>query len=126
MCTSTGSQESNEQATVPGFGTVQFHKDAIANIFGFGDLVDKYRITYDSEKEDAFFVHMKHKTVKITQTPEGLCQFRVLSAFKDELEVKEAEMTETNNMVQTVDYNKIVFPKDKWSKQRQHESCIIL
>ena len=40
MHTNTGSQESNQQATVPGFGAVRFHKDAIANIFGFGDLID--------------------------------------------------------------------------------------
>ena len=55
----------------------QFHEDAIANIFGFGDLVSKYRITDDSEKEDAFLVHMEHKTVRFARTPEGLYQFKV-------------------------------------------------
>ena len=75
MHTNAGSKESNQQATVPGFGNVWFQEDAIANIFGFGDLVNKYRITYDSEKEDAFLVHMEHKTVKFTRTPEGLYQF---------------------------------------------------
>ena len=75
MHTNAGSKESNQQATVPGFGNVWFHEDAIANSFGSGDLVNKYRITYDSEKEDAFLVHMEHKTVKFTRTPEGLYQF---------------------------------------------------
>ena len=54
---------------------------------------------------------MKHKTVKFTDTPEGLYQFKVPRAYKDELKVKEAEMTETNNMAQTVDDNKIVYSK---------------
>ena len=39
MHTIARSQEINQQATVPGFGTVWIDKDAIANIFGYGDLV---------------------------------------------------------------------------------------
>ena len=72
MCTNAGSKESNQQGTVAGFGNVWFHEEAIAIIFGFGDLVSKYRITYDSEKEDTFLVHMEHKTVKFTRTPEEI------------------------------------------------------
>ena len=72
MHTNFGSKESNQQATMPGFGNAWFHEEAIANIFGFGDLVINYRITYDSEKEDAFLVHMEHKAVKFTRTPDGL------------------------------------------------------
>ena len=39
MHTNARSQELNLQATVPGFGTVWIDKDAIANIFRYGDLV---------------------------------------------------------------------------------------
>ena len=39
MRTNGGSEESNQQATVPGFGNVWFHEEAIANIFRFGDMV---------------------------------------------------------------------------------------
>ena len=42
------------------------------NIFGFADLVDKHRITYDSAKEDAFLIHMPEKIVKFKRSPEGL------------------------------------------------------
>ena len=63
MYTNAGSKLSNQQATVPEFGTVWFEEDASAKIFGFGDLVDQYWITYDSAKDDAFLVHMKEKTV---------------------------------------------------------------
>ena len=82
MRTNAGSKESYQQATVPGFGNVWFHEDVIANIFGFGDLVSKYRITYDSEMEDAFLVHVEHKTVKFTRTPEGLYQLAVPQSYK--------------------------------------------
>ena len=61
MHANAGSKLSNQQATVPEFGTVWFQEDAIANIFGFGDLVDQYWITYDSAKEDAFLVHIVEK-----------------------------------------------------------------
>ena len=71
MCTDAGSQESNQQATVSRFGTVWFHKNSFANMFGFGELVDQYQITYDSDKEDTFLVST-HETqnVKFTWTPE--------------------------------------------------------
>ena len=72
----------------------------------FLDLEIKYRITYDSEKEDAFLVHMEHKTVKSTRTPEGLYQFKVPQTYREELKMNQEE--KSNNMSQTVDENKIV------------------
>ena len=98
MHTNAGSKLSSHQATVPEFGTVWFQEDSIANIFGFEDLVDQYQITYDSAKEDAFLVHMKEKTVKFTQTPEGLYQFYVPNTYKNYLKKKEAKL-ETSSMV---------------------------
>ena len=116
MHTNAGSKESNQQATVPGFGNVWFHEEAIANIFGFGDLASKYRITYDSEKEDAFLVHMKHKTVKFTRTPEGLYQFTVPQSYKEELKMNQEE--KSNNMIQTVEENKIVYTKRQMERAK--------
>ena len=77
MHTNAGSKLSNQQAAVPEFGTVWFQKDAIANIFEFRDLVDQYWTTYDSSKEAGFLVHMKDKTVKFTQTPKVVYQFKL-------------------------------------------------
>jgi hypothetical protein len=62
----------NQEALVPGFGKAYFDKDAIANIFGFSDLKTKHRITYDSDKGDAFLIHMNNKILKFECTPEGL------------------------------------------------------
>ena len=81
--------------------------------FGFGDLVDEHWITYDSAKEDAFLVHMKEKTVKFTQTPVGLYQFKVPKTYKNYLKKKKETKLETSNMVQTVDENKIGYTKQQ-------------
>jgi hypothetical protein len=44
-------------ATLPGFGTVWFYADGIANILSLACVSDKYRITMDTKKEQAFLVH---------------------------------------------------------------------
>jgi hypothetical protein len=64
LATNAGTRQTNKKAEVPGFGQVWFDEKAIANIFGFADLVKKHRITYDSAIEDAFIIHMNRKKVK--------------------------------------------------------------
>jgi hypothetical protein len=64
LATNAGVKQSNCKADVPGFVKVYHDEDAIANIFGFSDLKKKHRITYDSDKEDAFLVHMDNKIIK--------------------------------------------------------------
>ena len=39
----TGKARCNQKASVPEFGEVWFNQNAIANIFGFADLVKKHR-----------------------------------------------------------------------------------
>jgi hypothetical protein len=64
LATNAGVKQSNYEANVPGFGKVYYDEDAIANIFEFSDLKEKHRITYDSDKEDAFLLHMNNKIIK--------------------------------------------------------------
>jgi hypothetical protein len=59
LAANAGVKQSNCKASVPGFGKVYYNEDAITNIFGFSDLKKKHRITYDSNKEDAFIIHME-------------------------------------------------------------------
>ena len=72
MTTNAGKRESNEVATVDGFGKVWFIENGMANIFGFADLKKKYRITYDSSIEDAFTVYTPNGKIKFSASPEGL------------------------------------------------------
>jgi len=65
-----------EKAEAPEFGMVWCDQEAIANTFGFADMVEKCCVACDSEKEDAFLVHMPMKIVKFKCTPEGPCEFK--------------------------------------------------
>ena len=56
MATNAGMRLINQEANVPGFGTIWYDEGAIANIFSFAELVDKHRITFDSSVENTFLV----------------------------------------------------------------------
>ena len=63
---------------VPGFGRVWFDERAIANIFSIQDLKQNHHIYYDSEVEDAFFVHKRGKPpVKSKCTSQGIYAFTI-------------------------------------------------
>lgn len=44
-------------STLPGFGIVWFYAGGIANILSLAIVSDHYRVTLDTEKEQAFIVH---------------------------------------------------------------------
>ena len=54
-------------ADVPGLGVGKFDAEQMANIMGFSHMADKYRITYNSTKEDAFCIHMESGVVKFVR-----------------------------------------------------------
>ena len=64
MKTNAGTKRLNLEGKVNGLGTAWFDPEHCANIFGFSHVVDKNRITYDSDQEDAFLVHTKNGIVK--------------------------------------------------------------
>jgi hypothetical protein len=53
----------------------------LASIFGLASAIKKYRVTYDSDKEDAFLMHTKDGIVKFERTPEGLYAFKPTENF---------------------------------------------
>jgi hypothetical protein len=88
LATDAGVRRSNQEATVPGFGKVYYDNDAIASIFGLSDLKKRHRITYDSDEEDAFLIHMDDEILKSECTPEGLYQYKVSKGYKKDLNVE--------------------------------------
>ena len=54
LVTNAGSLATTQKADLPQCGDVWFNDKAITNIFSYVEMADRYRITYDSEKEDAF------------------------------------------------------------------------
>jgi hypothetical protein len=46
---------------------------------------EKHQITYDSDKEDAFLVHMDNKIIEFECSPDGLYQYSVSSRYQQGL-----------------------------------------
>ena len=58
-----------------GFGTCHFDPNFIANTFGFDHLVDRCRITFDSDKERAFNVHTENGIIRFERLSNRLYGF---------------------------------------------------
>ena len=82
MATNAGTRLTNQEANVPGFGTIWYDEGAIVNIFSFTELVEKHQITFNSSMENVFLVHQPDKIVKFECTPEGLYTYRVDKDYK--------------------------------------------
>ena len=73
MQTNGGMITNNHKATLPNYGEVWYNPSAITNILSFAKLKDKAnRITYDSNKEDAFVVHTKQGEIRFNRTDNNL------------------------------------------------------
>ena len=100
LITNGGDVITNTKATVPGFGEVWYDVDSIANIFSFSELKNKHRITYDSNIEDAFLIHLPSKIVKFKRTPQGLYTYKPNDHVLN---------NNSTSLLQTVDENKQFF-----------------
>ena len=71
MKTNSGNRVIKNQVTVEGFNKkVWYDPEAHVNIFGFRDVKDQYRVTYNSAQEDAFIIHLNNKDkVKFKRSP---------------------------------------------------------
>ena len=72
LSTNAGEAVVTKQADVPNWGRVLFHPEAMTNIFSLSQMSDKYRVTYDSAKEQAFVVHTPQGQLKFRRSAEGL------------------------------------------------------
>ena len=57
---------------VPDYGKVWYYDKSIANIFSLTNLVDKYRVSYESHKYDTFTVHANLGIIKFRINKQGL------------------------------------------------------
>ena len=65
-CT-TGVAKTNLVGDLPGYGTVWYHPDGIANILSLSKVKEKYRVTFDSDINNQFIVHRPDRTQLISQ-----------------------------------------------------------
>ena len=57
------------------YGKVWYDDKAIANIFSFTNFINKYRVIYDSHKDDAFVVHTNRGIIKSRRKKQGIYVF---------------------------------------------------
>ena len=67
-----GHLESKQKCDVPLLGEHWFDKDSMTNIIALSDMTSKFKVTMDSSKEKAFFVHLPDKVVKFKQMKNNL------------------------------------------------------
>jgi hypothetical protein len=90
---------------------VWYDKTAIANIFGLSELKKKHRVTYDSEKEDAFIVHMNNNTLKFECNPKGLYTYKV----SDEYLKKQSQ----SHLINTVKENRVGYTQRQFEQAKR-------
>ena len=70
--TNGGPVEISQQGTLPSFGMVPYHHDGLTNITSLAKATDKYRITFDSAVDNAFYVHTPQKVVRFARNDSNL------------------------------------------------------
>ena len=65
-CTA-GVAKTNLIGDLPGYGTVWYHPNGIANILSLSKVKEKYRVTFDSDKNNQFIVHCPDGTQRVFQ-----------------------------------------------------------
>jgi len=128
MSTNAGVKRMDLDAEVKGFGTVKFDPTQMANIFGFSHMVEKYRITYDSEIEDAFFVHTNNGVVKFARCGRLYC-FEPSQKFLTEVaQAKSCDdpnsslQIETSHIVSSVAENRLGFTDRQFEHAKRARS----
>ena len=107
--TNGGTLVTTQKADLPQWGEVWYNENAITNIFSYAEMADKYRITYDSEKEDAFVVHLPDKPVRFERIGINLYVFKP--------PVNKA--TDTIQLLSTVEENKSFYTLRQFERAKR-------
>ena len=109
--TNGGIMEVGKKALVPGFGEVWYHPNAMANIFSFAEMKQKHPITYNSNDEDAFHIHLPNKVIKFNRTSNGLYLYKpnnyVLRSMEDCIKEAKIAGVEDNNNHNSIEMNEV-------------------
>jgi hypothetical protein len=109
LATNARTRTTKKIANVPGYGVVWYDKTAIANIFGLSKLKKKHRVTYDTEKEDAFIVHMNNNTLKFECNPEGLYAYKVSNEY----------LKKQSHLINTVKENRVGYTQRQFEQAKR-------
>jgi hypothetical protein len=109
LVTNAGTRTTKKIADIPGYGTVWYDKTAIASIFGLSKLKKKHRVTYDSEEEDAFIVHMNNNTLKLECNPKGLYTYKASDEY----------LKKQSHLINTVKENRVGYTQRQFKQAKR-------
>ena len=70
---SNGCTRVSSLVDLKGFGDVWFNTESLANVLSLAEMVNKYRVTFDSENGNKFIIHKSDgSTVEFKQSVHGL------------------------------------------------------
>ena len=111
MATNAGTKDMRLVGDVIGFGEAWYDPDMMTNILGFGHMADKYRVQYDSAKEDAILVHTETGIIKFKRTDEGLYAYKPSEKYKKLVAKSKNPIVKAQHHVSTVKENMVGFTK---------------
>ena len=111
MATNAGTKDMRLVGDVIGFGEAWYDPDMMTNILGFGHMADKYRVQYDSAKEDAILVHTETGIIKFKRTDEGLYAYKPSENYKKLVAKSKNPIVKAQHHVSTVKENMVGFTK---------------
>jgi hypothetical protein len=111
LSTNGGVLVTSNKADLPQWGEVWFNNSAITNIISYAEMADRFRITYDSGKEDAFIVHLSSdKTVRFSRLGNNLYVFKP--------PIKETQL------LNTVEENKTFYTQRQFDRAKRARDSI--
>lgn len=116
MYSNGGFMDTNEKAN---FGSIEvwYNKDGMANILSLAEISESYRVTLDTEVENAMILHLYGgKTMKFERVDEGLYVF-------DASDLSSYKLMNAFTFLSTVDYNKQLY---KARDVRKADEAIVL
>jgi len=116
MTTNGGVVQVMKKGDVLGFGEAWYDPKQMANIFGLSHVAEKYRVTMDTNEENAFKVYTEAGIVKFKHTPDRLYAYTPTAKYYHQLDKLEKKRTGKyeeglSNVVTTVKKNREGFTK---------------
>ena len=125
MGTNAGTKKIRLQGELPDVGRAWVDEDAMTSVLSLGLLSDKYHVTYDNKKEDAFIVDMGHKKVKFPRGRDNMYRFFVPKDIVEENRKAKKEQTNEDgehgecHSIATVRENRQFYTKRQFERAKE-------
>ena len=108
MQTNAGDMDITKQGLLESYGTVPFNDQAMTNIMSLANCTDRYRVTFDSAIDNAFYVHTPQKVVRFGRNEANLYVHKPTQLGQDNPNIQDSRKRKDPpeaSFVQTVEEN---------------------